>query len=152
MASINEKKAKLYRDRELFEKTSSNYVIDSKVTSFLVTPIYSGTMVIGFIYSEKLEEYAEFDEQLLNTITEFNKQVGLILQSSLYSDNQKLLSNREFEVMNKISYGETTKEIASSMGISELTVKQYVKLALKKLNAANRAHGVAELFRLGIFV
>ncbi|MFD2970395.1 LuxR C-terminal-related transcriptional regulator [Peribacillus deserti] len=33
------------------------------------------------------------------------------------------------------------------MGISELTVKQYVKTAIKKLGAHNRSHAVGELVR-----
>ncbi|WP_067726996.1 LuxR C-terminal-related transcriptional regulator [Oceanobacillus damuensis] len=150
MAAINQKQAKFYGDRELFEKTSSNYVIDSNITSFLITPILSGTSVIGFIYSERIENDAEFGEEMLSCLTEFSKQVGLILQAPSYNENDKLLSNREFEVMKKISSGETTKEIAHSLGISELTVKQYVKLAIKKLDASNRVHAVAELFRRGI--
>ncbi|WP_249872361.1 response regulator transcription factor [Oceanobacillus saliphilus] len=150
MAAINQKQAKFYRDRELFEKTSSNYVIDSKITSFLITPILSGPSVIGFIYSERFEKDVEFNEELLSCLTEFSKQVGLVLQASTYNKDDKLLSNREFEVMKKISLGQTTKEIAYSLGISELTVKQYVKLAIKKLDASNRVHAVAELFRKGI--
>ncbi|MEH7336897.1 hypothetical protein V7161_30270 [Neobacillus drentensis] len=37
-----------------------------------------------------------------------------------------------------------------SKDISELTVKQYVKSAIKKLGAQNRSHAVGEQFRKGI--
>jgi DNA-binding CsgD family transcriptional regulator len=57
---------------------------------------------------------------------------------------------RRLEVMQRISRGESTKEMADYMYISELTVNQYVKSAVKKLNAKNRAHAVAELMRKGI--
>ena len=150
MTAINEKEAKHYKDRELFEKTSSNFVIDSKIISFLVTPIVSNSLVIGLIYSERPVEDAEFNEELLMIMTEFGRQVGSIVQSSLHNEHQRLLSNREFQVLKKISLGQTTKEIAFLLGISEHTVKDYVKLALKKLNATNRTHAVAELFRRGI--
>jgi len=150
MTAINEKEAKHYRDRELFEKTSSNYVIDSEITSFLVTPIVSRSLVIGIIYSERPVEDAEFNEELLANITAFGRQVGLILQSSIHNETQQLLSKRELQVLTKISSGKTTKEIAVFLGISEHTVKDYVKMGLKKLNATNRTHAVAELFRKGI--
>ncbi|WP_163969692.1 LuxR C-terminal-related transcriptional regulator [Oceanobacillus halotolerans] len=50
----------------------------------------------------------------------------------------------------KIGQEETTKLIAAALSISEFTAKQYVKQALQKLNAQNRAYAVAILFRKGI--
>ncbi|MFC7393453.1 LuxR C-terminal-related transcriptional regulator [Scopulibacillus cellulosilyticus] len=52
--------------------------------------------------------------------------------------------------MKIISWGESTIEMADSMSISELAVKQYVKTAMKKLGAQNRSHAIGELFRRGI--
>ncbi|WP_422122432.1 response regulator transcription factor [Planococcus sp. X10-3] len=52
--------------------------------------------------------------------------------------------------MKEISRGAASKEIADSLGISEFTVKQYVKLAIKKTRATNRVHAVSELIRRGI--
>ena len=52
--------------------------------------------------------------------------------------------------MKRIAWGDSTKEMAYSLGISEFTIKQYVKFAIKKLGAQNRAQAVAELFRKGI--
>jgi DNA-binding CsgD family transcriptional regulator len=65
-------------------------------------------------------------------------------------DETPNLSKRELEVMRKISWGESMKEMADAMDISELTVKQYVKSAIKKLGAHNRSHAVSELLRRGI--
>ncbi|MEH7455582.1 response regulator transcription factor [Gottfriedia acidiceleris] len=61
-----------------------------------------------------------------------------------------ILSKRELEVMKRIAWCESTKKMADSMNISELTVKQYVKSAIKKLGANNRSHAVGELIRKGI--
>ncbi|MDN7246419.1 helix-turn-helix transcriptional regulator [Planococcus shenhongbingii] len=149
-AAIFEKKAKFYKGRELFEKTSSNYIIDSNVNSFLVVPLFSGRAVMGFIYSLSIKEDADFTVEVLEDITRFGEEVGTILQSSLCEGKQQVLSKRELEVMKEISFGGTTKEIADKMGISEQTVKQYVKLAIKKMAATNRTHAIAELFRKGI--
>lgn len=52
--------------------------------------------------------------------------------------------------MKKIAMGQMAKEMAISMGISESTVKQYVKSAINKLGAKNRTHAVAILFQKGI--
>ncbi|WP_286163972.1 LuxR C-terminal-related transcriptional regulator [Bacillus sp. AFS088145] len=49
-----------------------------------------------------------------------------------------------------IAWGESTNEMADSMNISELTVKQYIYSAIKKLGANNRSYAVGELIRKGI--
>lgn len=149
-ASIRERKARYYEGQELFEKTSSHYIIDSNVTSFLVTPIYNGTGILGFIYSMNVKKEGEIHQRLLDSLTNFGEQAGQILQSFSQEAKKDLLSNRELEVMKEISHGASTKEIAESLGISEFTVKQYVKLAIKKTGAANRVHAVSKLIRKGI--
>lgn len=149
-AAIMERKARYYEGQELFEKTSSHYVIDSKVNSFLVMPIFNGTAVMGFIYSLNVQKDKEILQSTLDRLTEFGEMAGRVLQSNSHQLKQEVLSNRELEVMKEISQGSATKEIADSLGISEFTVKQYVKLAIKKVGAVNRVHAVSELMRRGI--
>lgn len=150
-ASLMERKARYYEGQELFEKTSSQYVIDSNVNSFLVMPIFTGTAIHGFIFSMNVQKEGEIHQQLLDSLTQFGEQAGQILQSfSQGTKKQELLSNRELEVMKEVSHGASTKEIAESLGLSEFTVKQYVKLAIKKTGASNRVHAVSELIRSGI--
>nr|WP_232233752.1 LuxR C-terminal-related transcriptional regulator [Bacillus sp. J33] len=40
--------------------------------------------------------------------------------------------------------------MADSMYISEVTINQYIKTAIKKLGAQNRTQAIAELFRRGM--
>jgi DNA-binding CsgD family transcriptional regulator len=54
------------------------------------------------------------------------------------------------EVMKRISWGESIKEMADSMFISEVTINQYIKTAIRKLGAQNRTQAIAELFRRGM--
>ena len=53
------------------------------------------------------------------------------------------LSERERDVLIKISYGFTDKEIAVSLKISARTVQTHVNSIMKKLQAKNRANAVA---------
>lgn len=53
------------------------------------------------------------------------------------------LTAREREVIDLVSSGATNQEIASSLVISESTVKSHVKHILRKLGAANRAEAVS---------
>lgn len=48
------------------------------------------------------------------------------------------LSDREHAVLDGITRGETNREIATRLGLSEKTVKHYVTNVLVKLNARNR--------------
>ncbi|MFB7640252.1 LuxR C-terminal-related transcriptional regulator [Peribacillus butanolivorans] len=49
-----------------------------------------------------------------------------------------------------MSWGESTKVMVVSLGISEFTVQNYVQSAILKLEVFNRVKGVAEAFRRGI--
>ncbi|MEI3605657.1 LuxR C-terminal-related transcriptional regulator [Pseudogracilibacillus sp. SE30717A] len=40
--------------------------------------------------------------------------------------------------------------MANKMDITESTVKQYIKTAIRKLGARNRTHAIGELFRMGV--
>lgn len=60
------------------------------------------------------------------------------------------LSSREMEVLECLSQGMTTVQIANQLFISENTVKTHVRHILEKLNAANRVEAVNKAYQLGI--
>jgi DNA-binding NarL/FixJ family response regulator len=62
------------------------------------------------------------------------------------SSNGSLLSNREREVLQLISEGQSTKEIAFDLGVSGKTVETHRQQIMRKLNL----HNVAELTRYAI--
>lgn len=51
-----------------------------------------------------------------------------------------MLSEREHQVLDLICHGRPNKIIAAELGISESTVKFYVRRIMKKLGATNRTH------------
>lgn len=53
------------------------------------------------------------------------------------------LSHREHEILVKIAYGFSDKEIAISLKISIRTVQTHIASLMKKLQARNRANAVA---------
>ncbi len=61
-----------------------------------------------------------------------------------------LLSEREMEVLQCLSEGQTTQQIALSLFISENTVKTHVRHIFEKLEAANRAEAVSKAMQMGI--
>lgn len=57
------------------------------------------------------------------------------------------LTKREVEVLMHMASGETNKQIATRLFVSEATVKAHVKHILRKLGAANRAEAVSRYLR-----
>ena len=59
------------------------------------------------------------------------------------------LTPRETQILVHIAAGNTNKQIAHILGISEQTIKNHVSSILRKLNANDRAHAVALAIRQG---
>jgi DNA-binding NarL/FixJ family response regulator len=60
------------------------------------------------------------------------------------------LSRREIEILQKVAYGSTTKEVADELGISPHTVKTHLERIFEKLGANDRAQAVAIAIRKGL--
>lgn len=59
---------------------------------------------------------------------------------------------RETEVLALVAKGNSNKEIASELSLSEETVKHHISNLLKKLNARDRTQAVTEGLRRGLFI
>jgi DNA-binding NarL/FixJ family response regulator len=60
------------------------------------------------------------------------------------------LSRRETEILQKVAFGATTKEVARDLDISPHTVKTHLERIFEKLGANDRAQAVAIAIRGGI--
>ena len=61
------------------------------------------------------------------------------------------LSPREIEILKRVATGNSNKEIANALDISEETVKTHMKRVLEKLDAKDRTHAVTIALKRGIF-
>ena len=76
---------------------------------------------------------------------------GAVLQQSRPAmDLIEPLTARELEVMQLLASGQTNKEIAQRLGVTEHTVKFHVNSILGKLGVATRTEAVVHAARLGI--
>lgn len=57
------------------------------------------------------------------------------------------LTRRELSVLELVAAGDTNEQVASSLGISPLTVKKHLERMSEKLQATNRAALVARAWR-----
>jgi DNA-binding NarL/FixJ family response regulator len=58
-------------------------------------------------------------------------------------------SERELEILKLVADGTSNREIASSLGLTEATVKSHVKNVMTKLGANDRTHAVLIAMRRG---
>lgn len=62
---------------------------------------------------------------------------------------KKLLSNREYEVLQLLTNGQRNQDIAKTLFISEKTVKNHVSSILRKLNVVDRTQAVMKGIKNG---
>ncbi len=61
-----------------------------------------------------------------------------------------VLTKREQQILKYIADGNTNKQIANTLSISEQTIKNHVSAILRKLNANDRAHAVVLAIKSGL--
>jgi DNA-binding NarL/FixJ family response regulator len=64
--------------------------------------------------------------------------------------DRQALTDRELTVLQHLSHGLSTREVAAAIHVSEETVKTYLKQIFRKLAVRDRTEAVAEAFRRGL--
>lgn len=67
-----------------------------------------------------------------------------------HQKGQTELTERELEVLNCVARGDTSKQVAIHLGITERTVKAHLTSIYQKLGVDSRAAAVAEAMKLGV--
>jgi DNA-binding NarL/FixJ family response regulator len=62
----------------------------------------------------------------------------------------KELTDRELEILKRVAGGTSNKEIATSLGLTEPTVKSHLKNVMAKLGANDRTHAVMIAIKRGL--
>ncbi|WP_019119746.1 response regulator transcription factor [Brevibacillus massiliensis] len=146
-AAIQAKRADLIDSTSLARHFPAKYV--QGLSYPLVVPICSGALTIGCATLSRYAGPGTIGTQMLRTLTIYGQMIGEAFMEQEQRPRQ-ILSNREREVLQRMAWGEYFKEMAWHMGISEYTVRDYIKSALQKMNAKNRTEAVAIALRTGI--
>lgn len=78
--------------------------------------------------------------KLIRTLIDTRKDPEPVTEKTNNADLLSSLSSREMEVAQMISSGENNKRIASTLNISERTVKAHLTSIFKKVNVPDRLH------------
>jgi len=103
----------------------SKYISRPRSDQFIVVPIFYGNFSLGYICGDEFEEAFTKSNDFSETFSPFSKMTGELFATYYSSPDRCPLSRRELEVMHHVSLGESTKEIAHYIKISDLTVNQF---------------------------
>lgn len=149
MQALQERRAMYAKGIDYLTSMPSKYISRDGSEQFIVVPIFHGSVSLGYICGDEFEDGFQISDALLETFTSFGRLAGEIFVTNNQLVEDCPLSKRELEVMQHVALGESTKEIASAIQISDLTVNQYIKSAIKKLQAQNRVEAIVKLCKLG---
>lgn len=148
--AVLNKKARYITVSEDHSELPAKYVEKYKLSSVLVVPIKKGAMVIGCVLIDGYKGEESDKESMVQSAENYFGRAFIKL--SLFDDKHMghKLSPREIEVLEQLSIGWSTKEMAMNMGISEFTARDYIASAMKKLNVKHRAQAIGEAIRSGL--
>ncbi|WP_216828621.1 helix-turn-helix transcriptional regulator [Alkalihalobacterium elongatum] len=127
-----------------------HYIEQFQLTYLIIIPIcYSGT-VIGTALIDRCIDDREITAEVLEDLYQYFQISSQWLLP--HSKTKHKLSKREKEVLQKLSYGYSLKEMADFMGLSEFTVRDYLTSASRKLGTKHRTEAVAVAMRSGIII
>jgi two-component system response regulator DegU len=132
-----------FNDEELFEtiKTGAAAYIDKRTsTADLVSTIRRASRG-EYPINNSIIARPQIAERVLKQFQEIAL-MGLMKERVVAP-----LTTREIQILSYIANGNTNKQVAHVLGISEQTVKNHISAIFRKLNANDRAHAVALAIR-----
>jgi two-component system response regulator DegU len=122
-------------DEELFEviKTAAVACVSKKASADELTNTIRRAHSGEYPINESLMTRPKVAKQVLNQFRGFTKTMEGIAAP---------LTKRETQILTYVAEGNSNKEIARILSISEQTIKNHVSAILRKLNANDRAHAV----------
>jgi two-component system response regulator DegU len=129
-------------DEELFEviKTAAAGCLSKKATADELANTIRRAHSGEYPINESLMTRPRVAKQVLNQFRGFTKAMEGVAAP---------LTKRETQILTYVAEGNSNKEIARILTISEQTIKNHVSAILRKLNANDRAHAVALALRSG---
>ncbi|MER2107393.1 MAG: helix-turn-helix transcriptional regulator [Solibacillus sp.] len=138
--------AAYYSGTDYITNVSSRYTLQRPIYGVLVVPIYVHNLSVAYLCSEYIEQNPNISPSFLESCNQFGALAGKLLVQKQTPAHPKL-SPRENTILEALTNGLSTKEMTDLLMLSEATIKQYIKTALQKLGAKNRAHAVSIFMR-----
>jgi DNA-binding NarL/FixJ family response regulator len=133
-------------NEELFEtiKTGAVAYIDQKISQKELVSTIKQANTGEYPINDSLLNKPKVAERVLK---QFQDMVGMGKNMEAVTAP---LTNKETQVLQQITNGNSNKQIAQLMGTSEQTIKNQISSVLRKLNANDRTHAVVLAFKRGL--
>ena len=133
-------------DKQLFEiiKVGAVDYLDKSITAEELTKSIRQVARGEYPINESVLARPKLAEHLLKQFRSTHNINGKTIDTIVTS-----LTSRETQILNYIANGNSNKQIAHILQISEQTIKNHVSNILRKLNANDRAHAVVLAIRYG---
>ena len=128
-----------FNDNELFEAIKIGAIVytDKSISIEELVSIIRRASRGEYVINDSLMTRPMVAERVLKQFQEMAS-MGLVADKVVAP-----LTQREIQILSYIANGNTNKEVAHILGISDQTIKNHVSAILRKLNANDRAHAVA---------
>jgi len=133
-------------DRQLFEVIKAGAVayLDKSITAEELTEAVRQVSRCEYPINDSVLAKPEVALHVLRQFQSMHSNNGKTMETIVAP-----LTSRETQILNYIADGNSNKQIASILQISEQTAKNHVSNILRKLNANDRAHAVVLAIRQG---
>ncbi len=133
-------------DKQLFEiiKVGAVDYLDKSITEEELTKTVRQVAHGEYLINDSLLARPKVAERVLRQFQSIHSINGKTMETIVAP-----LTSRETQILNYIADGNSNKQIASILQISEQTIKNHVSNILRKLNANDRAHAVFLAIRYG---
>ena len=133
-------------DKQLFEiiKVGAVDYLDKSITAEELTKSIRQVARGEYLMNDNVLARPKLAEYLLKQFRSTHNINGKTMDTIVVS-----LTTRETQILNYIANGNSNKQIAHILQISEQTIKNHVSNILRKLNANDRAHAVVLAIRYG---
>ena len=133
-------------DKQLFEiiKTGAVDYLDKSLTAEELTKSIRQVARGEYPINDSVLARPKVAEHVLRQFQGIHSNIGETMGTIVVP-----LTFREIQILNYIADGNSNKQIASILQISEQTIKNHVSNILRKLNANDRAHAVVLAIRYG---
>jgi two-component system response regulator DegU len=128
-----------FHEEELFEtlKTGAAAYIDKRISTEELVKVIRRASLGEYPINDSVSSNPSIANRVISQFQEIAS-MGLIKEKVAAP-----LTLREIQILSCIANGNSNKQVAHSLGISEQTIKNHVSAILRKLNANDRAHAVA---------
>jgi len=133
-------------DKQLFEIIKAGAVdyLDKSITAQELTKSIRQVVLGEYPINDSVLARPKVAEHLLKQFQSIHNINGKTIDTIVAP-----LTSRETQILNYIANGNSNKQIAHILQISEQTIKNHVSNILRKLNANDRAHAVVLAIRYG---